>query len=127
MSTLPMTPYTLPSLRATIIRSFRWKTFEHGDMSKFPAKSVFWDIMQKYHCKKPQTVARKLMRSWYDIPEYDRKTFGKIMSATQFLKTLQFMRYNYGWENEDVNNVIRRLSEWLVSRTPEYEKAKWDF
>lgn len=128
MSKMPCTSYTLPSVRATIIRSFRWKTFEHGDVSKFPAYSVFFGIMKKYRCKKPQTVAKHLMGKSYDIPLYDRKTFGKIMSATQFLKTLQFLRYNNEkWDNDDVNEVIRKLAEWLVSRTPEYEKAEWNF
>ena len=128
MSRLANTPYTLPSVRATIIRSFRWKTFEHGDMSKFPANSVFFEIMKKYRCKKPQTVAKHLMGDSYEMNEYDRRHFGKVMSATQFLKTLQFLRYNQnGWQNEDVNEVIRKLAEWLVSRTPEYEEAKWNF
>lgn len=128
MSTLGNTLYTYPSVRVTIIRSFRWKVFEHGDMSKFPAKSIFFDIMKKYRCKRPQTIAKHLMGKSYEMGEYDRKTFGKVMSAPQFLKTLQFLRYNREeWDNEDINNVIRRLAEWIVSRTPEYENAKWNF
>lgn len=115
-----------PSLYVTIVRSFRWKEFEHGDMSKFPAKSVFWDIMKKYRCKRPQTVAKHLIGE-KKFSEFERRQLGTIMTAPQFLKTLQFMRYNHGWENEDIQNVIRRLSEWIVSRTDEYENAKWDF
>ena len=128
MSKLFCTPYTLPSIRVTIIRSFRWKSFEHGDMSKFPAETVFFRIMKKYHCKRPQTVAMHLLGTSYEEAKNDRKNFGKVMSAVQFLKTLQFLRYNFkGWDNEDVNDVIRKLAEWLVSRTPEYENAKWNF
>ena len=115
-----------PSLYVTIVRSFCWKEFEHGDMSKFPAKSVFWDIMKKYRCKRPQTVAKHLIGE-KKFSEFERRQLGTIMTAPQFLKTLQFMRYNHGWENEDIQNVIRRLSEWIVSRTDEYENAKWDF
>lgn len=126
MSRMVRTERALPSLYVTIVRSFRWKTFEHGDMSKFPAKSVFWDIMQKYRCSRPQTVAKHLLGE-KNFSEYQRRTLGQIMTAPQFLKTLQFMRYNHGWDDEDTQNVIRRLSEWIVSRTPEYDNAKWNF
>ena len=128
MSKLSCTPYTLPSIYATIIRSFRWKSFEHGDMSKFPTEAVFFRIMKKHHCKQPQTVAKHLMGVFYEGAKDDRKNFGKVMSAVQFLKPLQFLIYNYkAWDNEDVNDVIRKLAEWLVSRTPEYENAEWNF
>lgn len=128
MSRIVSSERVLPSLYVTIIRSFRWKTFEHGDMSKFPAKSVFFDIMKKYRCKKPRTVAKHIIGS-ANFSEYERRTLGKIMSAPQFLKTLQFMRYNHpkNWDNDEINTIIRRLAEWIVSRTPEYDNAKWDF
>ena len=124
MSKLANTPYTLPSVRATIIRSFRWKTFEHGDMSKFPANSVFFEIMKKYRCKKPQTVAKHILKG-YKPSVHERKYCAKILTATQFLKTLQFMRYNDYMEREIANMIILPLSEWIVSRTKEYDEAKW--
>ena len=127
MSRIEPSNRVLPSLYVTIVRSFRWKTFECGDMSKFPANSVFFGIMRKYRCKKPQTVAKHIIGSTKFSP-FERRVLGEVMTAPQFLKTLQFMRYNSArFDNDEINDIIRRLSEWIVSRTPEYEKAKWEF
>lgn len=127
MSKMPLGQKIVPSLRVTIIRSFRWKEFKHGDTSKFPASSVFFEIMKKYKCKKPQTVAKHILGYKYEMSEYQRRTFGKVLTATEFLKALQFMRYNGYMEREIADSIIRPLAEWIVSRSDEYEKADWYF
>ena len=124
MSKLPTTGRELPSLYVTIIRSFRWKEFKGIGEEKFPASSIFFEIMKKYRCKKPQTVAKHVLNG-YKPSAHERKYCAKILTATQFLKTLQFMRCNGYMEREIVNMIILPLSEWIVSRTKEYDDAKW--
>jgi len=124
MSKLQMTGRELPSLYVTIIRSFRWKHFNGIGEDKFPASHVFFNIMKKYRCKKPQTVAKHIIGP-YKPTEYQRRRIGTILTATQFLKTMQFMRYNNYIDDETANMVIQPLAEWIVSRTKEYDDAKW--
>ena len=124
MSKMPTTGRELPSLYVTIIRSFRWKEFKGIGEEKFPASSIFFEIMKKYRCKKPQTVAKHVLKG-YKPSAHERKYCAKILTATQFLKTLQFMRYNGYMEREIANMIILPLSEWIVSRTKEYDDAKW--
>ena len=127
MSKMPLGQCIIPSVRATIIRSFRWKTFPKGDTSTFPASSVFFEIMKKYKCSKPQTVARHILGRKYNMSIYDRRTFGRVLTSTEFLKAMQFLRYNDYINEENANSVIRPLAEWIVSRSEEYDKAAWYF
>jgi hypothetical protein len=124
MSKMPTTGREFPSLYVTIIRSFRWKEFKGIGEDKFPAKSVFFEIMKKHHCKRPQTVAKHILNG-YKPSKYQRLKIGKVLTATQFLKTLQFMRYNGHIDRDTANLVILPLSEWIISRTKEYNDAKW--
>lgn len=124
MSRMPLTGYEKPSLYVTIIRSFRWKKFKGIGEDKFDAHAVFFDIMKKYRCSKPQTVAKHILNG-YKPSEYERRNIGKVLTATQFLMTLQFMRYNGYMARDTANMVILPLAEWIVSRTKEYNDAKW--
>ncbi len=127
MSKIENSVILIPSLYVTIIRSFRWKSFDQFDMSKFPASSVFFDIKRKHHCKAPQTIAKHLLGEEYFLDGKKRRKVGKVMSSVQFYKSLQFLRYNQNIDNDDFNSVLFHLADWLVSRTPDYEKAKWNF
>lgn len=123
MSHLPVSEKMLASVRNTIIRSFRWKTFEMHD-KKFPSY-VFFDMQKKYKCKKPQTICKHLLCKCYLEDAIKFRQRGKILTSVEFLKTLEFIRYNGGASEDDLNGIIIRLSEWIVSRTDEYQKAEW--
>ena len=125
MSRMPMGTDMAKCVRATIIRSFRWKEFEQGDTSRFPATRVFHEVMLKHKCRSPRAVCKHIMGRCNTA--YERRT-ARVLTATEFLKAIQFMRYNgYHMSREVADSIIRPLAEWIVSRSEEYDKAKWCF
>lgn len=124
MSRMLPSAYMMCCVRATIIRSFRWKEFEQGDTRRFPAASVFHEVMLRHRCRSPRAVCRHIMGRCNTMSE---RRHTPILTATEFLKALQFLRYNDRMERELADSIIRPLAEWIVSRSVEYENAKWCF
>lgn len=124
MSVMAIGPNMRCCVRATIIRSFKWNEFAQGDKRMFPAKSVFHEVMLRHKCRSPRAVCKHVMGRCNTA--FERRT-ARILTATEFLKALQFMRYNGYMEREMADSIIRPLAEWIVSRSEEYDKAEWRF